>query len=214
MSSARAATLATDGTMEPVEGTVEVGVPIDELWRMFARPSLWPWWNRCFSLALNRTLELGASLLWVFQPIRWWMPYRMPAVARIVELQQEGPRRLVTWEVTALPGFYARHTYFMESRGPWRTRFGSTEKAMGWSFRALRAFWVAHFTFVKDRSLEGARALERVFQRDRRLDTTTVKPRSALPAALGWAGAAALVAALAAAAWFYASFVRQQVVDL
>jgi hypothetical protein len=58
--------------MTPVEGTVEIDVPVDVLWDFFVRAHLWPRWNRCFFWVWNRPLELGAQLVWAFQPIRWF----------------------------------------------------------------------------------------------------------------------------------------------
>ena len=87
----------------------------------------------------------------------------------------------VTWEVTVLPGFYARHTYFMEDLGNDRTRFGSWEQAMGPSFRLLKRFWLAHFAFVKDRSLHGVRFLEQIYRRTGRIDDQVLEPRDYLP---------------------------------
>src|ERR1044071_8897920 len=110
--------------MEPVEGTVDGDVPIDRLWPLFARASLWSRWNRCFFWAWNQQLRRGDKLVWIFQPIRWFLPYKMFATADIVELESAGPRRKVTWEVNALPGFFARHTYHAEDLGGGRTRFG------------------------------------------------------------------------------------------
>jgi hypothetical protein len=149
------------GDMTPIAGEVEVAIPVAELWKCFTQPIHWSRWARCFFWVRNRNLVLGEKLIWVFQPIRPWYPYKLPAVATIVELED---CRRVTWEVTAFPGFFARHTYHMEDRGAGRTRFGSWEQATGWSFRLLRGFWLAHFTFVRDESLAGARHLERVYQ--------------------------------------------------
>jgi hypothetical protein len=59
----------------------------------------------------NRNLVAGQHPIWAFQPIRWWYLYKVWVIANIVEVDKE---RKVTWEVTALPGFYARHTYHME----------------------------------------------------------------------------------------------------
>lgn len=142
--------------MEPVTGSVEVDAPVGALWEVFRRPHEWPHWNDCFSWVGTRRLARGGRLIWCFEPLRPEYLYRMPAIATIVELEEA---RRVTWEVTALPGFYARHTYFMEPLGERRARFGSWEKATGWSFRAARRFWLAHFRFVLDRSLAGARRL-------------------------------------------------------
>ena len=88
------------------------------------------------------------------------------------------PNRKVTWEVTVLPGFYALHTYLVEDLGEGRSRFGSWEKAMGPTFRSLKWFWVAHFVFVKDRSLVGARVLEQEYQRAGKLDLRNLQPKN------------------------------------
>ena len=109
----------------------------------------------------NSDLQPGQELIWVFEPIRRWYLYKLPARARIVELESQ---HKVTWEVTFIPGFYARHTYSMEDLGAGRTRFGSWEKAMGPIFRLLRVFWLAHFVFVKERSLLGAQTLETIYR--------------------------------------------------
>ncbi|MEM9556664.1 MAG: hypothetical protein AAGC60_20560 [Acidobacteriota bacterium] len=164
----RCAALMASDEMEPIAGTVDVDLPIDTLWELFKVPNAWPSWNGCFFWAHNRSLERGRQLVWIFQPIRWWMLYKMPAMAKIVELVEEPTRRLVTWKVVILPGFYARHTYHLEALDSARTRFGSWEKAQGFSFRCLRRFWTAHFTFVRDASLAGARALA-----DRAVDPLT-----------------------------------------
>lgn len=147
--------------MEPVAGTVEVDIPIETLWSCFAHPNHWKQWNSCFFWAMNKELVLGDQLVWAFQPIRKWYLYKMPAIAKIVELE---PQKKVTWEVSALPGFYALHTYHMEHLGKGRSRFGSWEQAMGWNFRLMKRFWIAHFNFVKDESLRGAQHLEKIFK--------------------------------------------------
>ena len=79
-------------------------------------------------------------------------------------------RRRVTWEVTAFPGMCARHTYSIEDRGDGRSAFSSWEQAMGPGFRLTRAFWVAHFRFVRDTSLEGAQRLEEIYVREGRIE--------------------------------------------
>jgi hypothetical protein len=114
-------------------------VPVSTLWEAFTRADLWPRWNRCMLWVHNRDLIRNRRLLWAFRPIRRWYPYVLPAVARIVEVKD---KKRVTWEVTALPGFYARHTYHMKNLGGGRTRYGSWEKAMGRGFRLTRWFWV------------------------------------------------------------------------
>ena len=106
--------LARSADIVPVEGTVDVDVPASVLWEAFTRADLWPRWNRCMLWVRNRNLVRGRRLLWAFRPIRRWYPYVLPAVARIVEVKD---RRRVTWEVTALPGFYARHTYHVKDLG-------------------------------------------------------------------------------------------------
>ena len=207
--------LAAAPSMEPVQGTVEVDIPIDVLWSFFTRANLWSRWNGCFLWALNQELVLGQQLVWAFKAIRWWYPYNMPAIAQIVELEPTGPERKVTWSVTALPGFYARHTYHMEDLGGGRTRFGSDEKAMGWSFQLMKGFWLAHFTFVKDRSLEGAKqTLEPAYRQAKRLDETAVKGGNPLAAALKLLLVALLLGVGAGGTWFYLSFGKLRAVAL
>jgi hypothetical protein len=167
----RAAQLLASREMEPVEGTVEIDVPVEDLWRCFARPGWWPRWNASFLWVHNRSLEPGRQLLWVFQPIKPQYLYKLPAAARIVEVE---PEQRVTWEVTAFPGMFARHTYSLESRGDGRSAFSSWEQAMGRGFRLTRGFWIAHFRFVRDRSLEGARCLEDIYRREGRLEDETL----------------------------------------
>jgi cyclase len=205
-------TLAASDDMEPVAGTVDVSIPADVLWDSFRHANLWPRWNRCFFWVHNRDLVRGRQLIWCFQPIRWWMLYKMPAIAKIVEMD---PGKKVTWQVTALPGFYARHTYHVEDLGNGRSRFGSWEKAQGWSFRLMKWFWVPHFVFVKDRSLEGARRLEAVYRERGALGEKTIPPRRG-PVARWMLRTVALVviAAVIAAGWFYFRYVRQEHVQL
>lgn len=218
----RIAELAASTDMEPVHGTIDVDVPADVLWRAFDQPWLWPRWNDCFFWVRNRRLRLGDHLVWCFEPIKPGYLYKMPAIARIVELE-EG--RKVTWQVTALPGFYARHTYSIEDLGNGRSRFGSWEKAYGWGFRLIRGFWIRHFTFVKNRSLEGARALEVLHLTGERLDEEALPRRSYLNFFLALTGLAVIVAAfilggwwgipvtlavaaMGVAAWFYSTYVK------
>ena len=193
--------------MTPVAGTVEVDIPVEKLWECFRRANLWPRWNACFRSARNRDLVRGEKLVWVFNPIRWWYPYVMPASANIVESE---PNQKVTWEVTVLPGFFARHTYHMEDLGNGRSRFGSWEQAMGWSFRLFRRFWVAHFEFVKDESLRGARRLEEIYRRTGKLELEDQPRLKAAPRARP-ALLLLLLLLLAgggAGLWFYLSYVR------
>ncbi|HJT68480.1 MAG TPA: MBL fold metallo-hydrolase [Pyrinomonadaceae bacterium] len=174
--------LLSSTEMAPVQGTVDVAVPLDVLWEGFTHAKWWPRWNKCFFWAYNRDLQLGRKLIWAFEPIRSWYLYKMFAIAHIVELHDG---RKVTWEVTGMPGFYARHTYHMEDLGNGCTRFGSWEQAQGAQIRfpLTKKFWVAHFTFVKDRSLEGACRLEKIYQHQQNmtnaaLRSTTNEPHS------------------------------------
>jgi hypothetical protein len=162
----RESALEQSREMTPVEGTIDVAIPADALWASFLRSKRWPQWNRCFYWVHNRELALGRRLIWAFQPIRPRYLYKMFAIAKIVEL--DAAKRRVTWAVTAMPGFYARHTYHVDDLGGGRSRFGSWEQAMGLQIRvtSTRRFWTAHFTFVKDRSLEGAKRLEAIYARD------------------------------------------------
>jgi hypothetical protein len=160
--------------MTPVAGTVDVDVPVDVLWQVFRDARSWPRWNPCFFWVKNRDLILGEQLVWVFEPIKPWLLYKMPGSAKIVEVV---PGARCTWEVVVLPGFYARHTYHMEDLGNGRSRFGSWEQAMGWSFRLARWFWIANFEFVKDSSLEGARRLEDVYRTHGRIAPELMRDR-------------------------------------
>jgi pimeloyl-ACP methyl ester carboxylesterase len=142
----------------PIEGQTEVDLPIDRLWRIFCDVRDWPDWNPCFWAAKVRgeRLQPDATLVWAFNPIRPWYLYRLPAVATIVEFE---PGRKVTWEVSRFPGFHARHSYLFDDLGSGRSRFGSWEVASGPAYRVARRFWLAHFRYVRDSSLEGARRL-------------------------------------------------------
>lgn len=160
--------------MEPVGGSVDVAIPVELLWEFFTHANDWPRWNRCFYWVANRNLTFGDNLVWCFQPIKWWYLYKFPAIARIVEA---APMDHVTWHVTALPGFFARHSYSVEDLGDGHTRFSSWEQAMGWEFRLTRRFWIAHFVFVRDRSLEGARLLESIYRKSGRLTPSDLPAR-------------------------------------
>jgi pimeloyl-ACP methyl ester carboxylesterase len=141
----------------PVEGWVDVDLPLERLWEVFADAESWPTWNPCFARVWVRRGELheGDRFAWLFNPIRWWYLYRMPVVARLVEWR---PRERVTWEVS-LPGFHARHSYRFAARGADGSRFGSWEVAEGAAYERLRAFWLAHFHYVCRSSLAGAESL-------------------------------------------------------
>ena len=143
---------------QPVVGWGDVGVPLDELWTTFTDVAGWPRWNPCISAAriTGGELRAGATLVWVFRPIKRWMPYRMPAVATITEVV---PGERVTWEVR-LPGLHAFHSYlFAPSADGAGSRFGSWEIAEGPGYRLARRFWLAHFRFVRDASIAGAASL-------------------------------------------------------
>jgi len=203
--------LAASNDMEPVAGVVNINIPIATLWECFTHANGWPRWNSCFFWAFNRNLILGQQLIWVFQPIRWWFLYKMPAIAKIVEVE---PQHKVTWEVTALPGFYARHTYHMEDLGDGRTRFGSWEKATGWSFRLMKWFWIPHFEFVKNRSLEGAKKLEEIYRQKGVLNSQSIPRKNYLPFFLSLLLALVLLVTGIFAGWFYTSYVRQTAINL
>lgn len=150
----------------PVEGWTEVELSAERMWAVFEDVGSWRRWNPCIATARVGDGELreGATLTWVFNAIRSWYPYKLPAVAKIVELE---PGRKVTWEVR-LAGLHALHSYLVEPLGPERCRFGSTEIAEGWGYRGLRPFWLAHFRYVCRTSLEGATSLgERIQPRVR-----------------------------------------------
>ncbi len=199
--------LLSSTEMAPIQGTVDVAVPLAVLWEAFTHANWWPRWNKCFFWVHNRDLELGRQLIWAFQPIRWWYLYKMYAIANMVELREE---RKVTWEVVALPGFYARHTYHMEDLGDGRTRFGSWEQAHGAQIRfpLTKKFWVAHFTFVKDRSLEGARQLEKIYQRDQKITKDNLPRRRYLAFWLVTILILLLVLAAPIPLWFYVEYMR------
>jgi polyketide cyclase/dehydrase/lipid transport protein len=142
----------------PIEGSVELDMPIETLWDAFLDVERWPDWNPCIWRARVKgggELREGATLAWVFNAMKPWYPYKMPARAEIVELVQNDR---VTWEVEA-PGFHALHSYRFAGLGTGRSRFGSWEVAEGPMFRATRRFWLAHFRYVCRESLAGARAL-------------------------------------------------------
>jgi polyketide cyclase/dehydrase/lipid transport protein len=141
----------------PIEGSVDLVMPVERLWERFVDVERWPEWNPCIWRSRVREGELrkGATLAWVFNPIKPAYLYKLPARARIVEFE---PHDRVTWEVNA-PGFHAVHSYRFADLGSDRCRFGSWEVAEGPSYRALRRFWLAHFRYVCRASLTGARAL-------------------------------------------------------
>ena len=130
---------------------------MERVWELFADVPSWPRWNPCMRWARVRggELKVGATLIWVFNAIRPWYPYKLPAIARIVEVE---PCRKVTWEVR-VGGLHALHSYLFEPLDGGRCRFGSWEIAEGPGFTAVRRFWLAHFRYVCQASLDGARWL-------------------------------------------------------
>jgi hypothetical protein len=141
----------------PVEGTVELGLSAQAFWQQFEDVRRWHQWNPSIwrSWVAGERLVVGARLWLVFNPIEPRFLYKLPAPARIVELEPAGH---VTWEVD-LPGFHALHRYHVEAIADDRCRFGSWEVAEGALYFAVRRFWLAHFRFVRDRSVAGAPAL-------------------------------------------------------
>lgn len=134
-------------------------MPVDRLWRIFEDVDGWRRWNPCIwrSWVVGERLVLGATLMLVFNPIRAWYLYKLPAPAKIVELE---PGERVTWEVD-LPGFHALHSYRFASLGSAACRFSSWEVAEGGLYFAMRSFWLAHFRYVCKSSLRGADELVR-----------------------------------------------------
>jgi cyclase len=197
--------------MVPVQGTVDVAVPIDVLWKSFAHANLWPRWNKCFFWVRNTNLVKGQHLIWTFQPIKPWYPYKMWAIANIVEME---PGKTVTWAVTALPGMYARHTYHVEDLGNGRTRFGSWEQGIGWGFRPMRWFWLKHFTFVKDESLAGALQLEQQYKSTGALNESEMPKKSYVGFWVVIALLLLLLGGLIAGCTFYEKYVRVTAIEL
>jgi hypothetical protein len=146
-----------DGDGQPVEGSVELEMPVERMWETFLDVASWPEWNPCFWRArvLGGELRLGATLVWAFNPIEPRYLYKMPAIAKVVELE---PYDRLTWEAS-LPGFHARHSYRFAALGEERCSFGSWEVAEGRAYRATRRFWLAHFRYVCRESLAGAKTL-------------------------------------------------------
>jgi hypothetical protein len=141
----------------PVEGYTTVDMPVERMWEAQLDVSRWPTWNTCFawSTMIGGRVELGKTLAFVFNPIERRYPYRMPAVAKIVEVV---PYERLTWEVK-LPGFHALHSFRFERLDDSRCRYGSWEVAEGALYRIARGFWLAHFGYVCESSLRGARGL-------------------------------------------------------
>src|SRR5256885_14932308 len=79
--------LADSADMMPVAGTVDLDIPIDILWASFTHANFWPRWNKCFFWAHNRDLVIGQHLIWCFEPIKAWYPYKLWSIANIVEVE-------------------------------------------------------------------------------------------------------------------------------
>lgn len=173
----------------PIHGWTHVDMPCDELWSVFTNVARWPEWNPCMRWARvsEGRLSTGATLTWVFNPIRRWYPYLLPARATIESVDE---RRRVTWEVR-FPGFHALHSYLFDD-APLGARFGSWEIAEGSMYRLLRPFWLAHFRFVRDASLAGARQAVRNRPQLVEFGTdTTRSPIVVIPGIDGQAGSVA-----------------------
>ncbi len=141
----------------PIQGSVDLDMAVERLWELFLEVRRWPEWNRCFwrSRVRGGELRIGATLVVAFNPIQPRYLYKLPAAARIVELERHDR---VTWEGSA-PGFHALHSYRFAALDGQRCRFGSWEVADGPVYRATQRFWLAHFRYVCRESLAGARAL-------------------------------------------------------
>ena len=81
---ARKALLESSKDMAPVQGTVDVNVPIDVLWEAFIHANRWPLWNRCV-----RALWLDRS---------FWF-YRLPLLQKVLP-----QRTLMPWPQFHLEG--------------------------------------------------------------------------------------------------------------
>lgn len=138
----------------PVEGYVTLDMPVERMWERQLDVSRWREWNTCFawSAMIGGRVEVGKTLVFVFNPIERRYPYRMPAIAKIVELV---PYSRMTWEVK-LPGLHALHSYRFEKLDDSHCRYGSWEVAEGSLYRVARGFWLAHFAYVCESSLAGA----------------------------------------------------------
>lgn len=207
----KAAKLMASKDMVPVQGTVDLDVPIDVFWASFIHANNWPRWNDCFFYARNKDLVVGDHLIWTFQPIKPWLPYKMWSIANIVEYV---PQQKVTWEVTALPGMYARHTYHVEDLGNGKTRFGSWEQGTGWGFRMLLWFWLRHFTFVKDESLKGALKLEDQYRKTGKLDPEDMRRRTYTRFWITIFFLIVLLGGLVAGAVFYEKYVHMHAAEI
>src|SRR5262249_20284244 len=106
------------------------------------------------------------------------------------------------------------HTYHVQPLGDGRCRFGSWEQAMGWGFRIIRRFWIAHFTFVKDESLIGARRLETIYKQSGSISEAGIRGASYLKKGIGGIGRVGAVGALIAGGWFYIRYLRLEHYDL
>ena len=55
----------------PVQGSVELAMPVQRLWETFLDVPSWPRWNHCIwrSSVRGGRLRTGATLVWAFNPI-------------------------------------------------------------------------------------------------------------------------------------------------
>ena len=69
----------------PIEGSVDLVMPVERLWERFVDVERWPEWNPCIWRSRVREGELrkGATLAWVFNPIKPAYLYKLPARARL-----------------------------------------------------------------------------------------------------------------------------------
>jgi hypothetical protein len=138
----------------PVHGSTVVDMPVERLWATFVKVRGWRRWNPCFraTWTVGRPLEVGATIVLIFNVDGLPSFVKMPATATIVECE---PCRRVTWEV-AFPGFHALHSYEFAAVDEHSCRFGSWEVAEGTLYDVAHGFWIRHFRWVCESSLRGA----------------------------------------------------------
>jgi glyoxylase-like metal-dependent hydrolase (beta-lactamase superfamily II) len=81
-------------------------------------------------------------------------------------------------------------------------------------FSQTKRFWIAHFTFVKDRSLEGARHLETIYKRDGKIAKDALPLKRRVLFAVFAALLIGLVILGSRVGWFYAKYVRLMTVQV
>lgn len=85
---------------------------------------------------------------------------------------------------------------------------------MGRGFRLTKWFWIPHFVFVRDRSLEGARCLEEIYLREGRIVEAALSPRRYRRFLRSLLLLLPVLAGVATLWWFYKSYLRQRIVEL